>query len=553
MEYHLYSSDGPFSGFYTDFIPACPRQFLPPDMAFMSCLPTAATWDASLGLHGRYPADSLTGVSLADINPFDPAGTSQETWTGSPHVADFLSPLQERYPGADSQSPASLDGADANASQPLFNPSSCSGQSPGMAGSPSMRSATPSHGEGESQHSPAAETDRPDAASPMWDADANDPFRPRHSLKKRPAPTRSLDQGPPKRRRAGAPATPPATSLPSSTGANTDSIALTCRECSVCFQDETLLQAHIKKQHTRPFICVFGFAGCPSTFASKNEWKRHVMSQHLVLFYWLCDLDDCAHKKNGPSAAAAKSNSGRHSRSARRPSERLLTLGQPIGPPLPNGVIFNRKDLYTQHWRRMHAPPHVKKASKACASKGHGPANAEVDWKDMMASNQSRARRTRCELPEHMQCPASHCDLVFSGADAWDQRMEHVAKHLEKASVGDEDPVVFGGPTDPSLMEWVTRPDVAVVRNVGGGKWALNNLLRSATEGRGVGRRRDVGAKSSTMVSQTAAAVVSMPQTMSTLSFSTKTPAVVAPLGDAEVAVDEGEVDAEGEEWPLAG
>ena len=33
------------------------------------------------------------------------------------------------------------------------------------------------------------------------------------------------------------------------------------------------------------FNCVFDFAGCKATFAKKNEWKRHVATQHLLLNY----------------------------------------------------------------------------------------------------------------------------------------------------------------------------------------------------------------------------------------------------------------------------
>lgn len=121
--------------------------------------------------------------------------------------------------------------------------------------------------------------------------------------------------------------------------------------------------------------------------------------------------------------------------------------------------------------------------------------------------------------------------------------MEHVAKHLEKAATGAEDPVVFGGPTDPSLMAWVTSPDVAVVREVDVDKWVLNNPLRSASEGRGVGRRRDVLPSTASLAS---GPMVGIPQTMS-LSFSRSTPTVVGSEND-EVEIEEGDEDAEGEE-----
>ena len=69
------------------------------------------------------------------------------------------------------------------------------------------------------------------------------------------------------------------------------------------------------QQAPRPFTCPLMPYSCPKTFTSKNEWKRHVLTQHLLLGFWRCDL--C------PDAAA-------------RPND------------------FNRKDLFVQHLRRMH-------------------------------------------------------------------------------------------------------------------------------------------------------------------------------------------------------
>ncbi|KAL9051386.1 MAG: hypothetical protein Q9162_006040 [Coniocarpon cinnabarinum] len=68
-------------------------------------------------------------------------------------------------------------------------------------------------------------------------------------------------------------------------------------------------------QPPRPFSCPLAPYSCLKTFTSKNEWKRHVLTQHLLLGFWRCDL--C------PDAAT-------------RPND------------------FNRKDLFVQHLRRMH-------------------------------------------------------------------------------------------------------------------------------------------------------------------------------------------------------
>lgn len=230
---------------------------------------------------------------------------------------------------------------------------------------------------------------------------------------------------------------------------------LTCSECpDASFKDATGLQNHIKKQHTRPFTCVFSFAGCVSTFAAKNEWKRHVASQHLLLNYWLCCQGACA-KISNANLSSAHVFSG-HGATA---------------PALPNGAIFNRKDLYTQHVRRMHVPPALKKQIKQ--------KKTVQEWEERIQTLQGEAHKLRCDLPKYMVCPAARCGAQFHGSNAWDERMEHVAKHLEKAAAGLEDAIAFGGPGDPTLTSWAARADVAVVvPSAAPGGWTMNNPLR---------------------------------------------------------------------------
>jgi hypothetical protein len=234
----------------------------------------------------------------------------------------------------------------------------------------------------------------------------------------------------------------------------------TCRECrNTSFKDDAGLQKHIKQQHTRPFTCVFRYAGCESTFASKNEWKRHVVSQHLVLQYWLCTQDGC-------SKVANNAHNSRKGSSAASSSAVAMTVGS-----LPNGAIFNRKDLYTQHVRRMHTPPAVKKSIK---NKKPTP-----EWDERLKAMQNEAVRERCDLPVHMRCPAEGCQAEFTGASAWDERMEHVARHLEKAAAHQEPSVEFGGVNDETLARWAASPEVNVVQ-LHGNQWRLHNPLKGS-------------------------------------------------------------------------
>jgi len=202
------------------------------------------------------------------------------------------------------------------------------------------------------------------------------------------------------------------------------------------------LERHVKSTHTRPYKCVFNFAGCESTFSSKNEWKRHVSTQHILLHYWICQEGQCSQVGNATS----------HS-----------------GQPLPKGAIFNRKDLYTQHMRRMHMPVGFAWAKKQLRGQD---IELRKGWEDSLRHYQERAIRARCKLPEHLICPADGCLAEFRGEDAWNSRMEHVARHLDAASQGRELNVEFGGPNDEMLVRWASSPEVGIIQ-LQNGNWAL--------------------------------------------------------------------------------
>jgi hypothetical protein len=191
---------------------------------------------------------------------------------------------------------------------------------------------------------------------------------------------------------------------------------LNCKQCDhTPFKDPTSLQRHVTSSHTRAFICVFDFAGCNATFTSKNEWKRHVSSQHLNLTAWVCDLGIC-----GKNHASGKS----------KPAE------------------FNRKDLFTQHLRRMHTPFQVKRNKD----------RKNAEWEEKLKDLQRECLITKREPPMQLACPLQSCGVHFEGQGTWDDMMEHVGKHLEKAASGLGESV--NQEDDGLLVEWALKEGI---------------------------------------------------------------------------------------------
>lgn len=184
-----------------------------------------------------------------------------------------------------------------------------------------------------------------------------------------------------------------------------------CTHCSHApFKDSSSLRKHIAAAHTRPFPCAFSFAGCTSTFGSKNEWKRHIASQHLCLNYYRCSS---------------------------------CTSNTPDG----KGNEFNRKDLFTQHLRRMHAPFAIKKSLVKGDSKQH------AEWEAHLKEMQQSCLVIRRSPPQRSACPKPDCRSVFEGYGSWDEWTEHVGRHMEKneaAQLG----------VDDHLVKWALKENI---------------------------------------------------------------------------------------------
>lgn len=140
----------------------------------------------------------------------------------------------------------------------------------------------------------------------------------------------------------------------------------------------------------RPFPCALAQYGCGSTFRSKNEWKRHVSTHHIKIGFWRCDM---------------------------------CSLGDPSNPVYND---FNRKDLFTQHLRRMHRN-HPLTTSHVRNDVGEEEISDEA-----MAQHQERCYIVLRSNPQESTCLFTHCDKIFEGDSSWELRMEHVGAHMEK-------------------------------------------------------------------------------------------------------------------------
>ncbi|PVH99490.1 hypothetical protein DM02DRAFT_431823 [Periconia macrospinosa] len=139
----------------------------------------------------------------------------------------------------------------------------------------------------------------------------------------------------------------------------------------------------------RHFPCPLSTYGCKSDFSSKNEWKRHVSTQHIKLGFWRCDL--CT-----PTVDSNDDQTLYHN-------------------------DFNRKDLFTQHLRRMHA---------ASTPSNRNQKEHLVVTENNIAEHQKRCFMVLRETPPRSKC--LFCPETFCGPASWDLRMEHIGRHLEK-------------------------------------------------------------------------------------------------------------------------
>lgn len=203
-----------------------------------------------------------------------------------------------------------------------------------------------------------------------------------------------------------------------------------CSHCAMGFPSESTLKKHVLASHTRPFICTFQEYGCSATVGSKNEWKRHINVQHMHLETWRCDIGACAPPSCGHNHASGSASS------------KLEAQGLVYHD-------FDRKDLFTQHLKRMHSPGNA--ASRAEKAK----------YEASVEAIQKRCHLRLREPPTNTICPYCTHHPVF---ESWDDRIEHVGKHLER---GDFDKSMEI--EDVELQKWLAGEGYLVWKGPGQG------------------------------------------------------------------------------------
>ena len=200
----------------------------------------------------------------------------------------------------------------------------------------------------------------------------------------------------------------------------TRSKANPCGRVTKCYRKGTDTSGAV-----RAFICLLAQYGCESTFKSRNEWKRHVSSQHIRLGFWRCDM-------------CPQSDSGN-----------------------PSYNDFNRKDLFTQHLKRMHQ---IHFLTSALSQEGQ-----EVS-KEAVAEHVKRCYITIRTSPNSSEC--LFCTETFEGADSWEYRMDHIAKHLDEDKKNNTVQSWKSWREDVKLREWL-RQERLIEKN--GQSWKIRS------------------------------------------------------------------------------
>jgi hypothetical protein len=192
-----------------------------------------------------------------------------------------------------------------------------------------------------------------------------------------------------------------------------------------------------KADPLRPFPCPLAVYGCKSTFTSKNEWKRHVSTQHVKLGFWRCQL---------------------------------CPLSSDPANPIYND--FNRKDLFTQHVRRMHDSSSLMTRYTISSHDEDDKSQDNSIPESLMTEYQNRCYQHLRSHPPQSGC--LFCTQTFEGDGSWDQRMEHLGAHFEREKKNPKDFLdTKRWRDDPELREWLLQEGLITSDPKGG--WRIGD------------------------------------------------------------------------------
>ncbi|RMD39558.1 hypothetical protein DV735_g5573, partial [Chaetothyriales sp. CBS 134920] len=229
------------------------------------------------------------------------------------------------------------------------------------------------------------------------------------------------------------------------------------------------------RSRTRSFLCPFAAFGCESVFPTKNEWKRHTAAQHLQVDFYRCDLGVCS-----PS----------------HPNQITIDKGH---------NDFNRKDLFTQHCRRMHWDE-CEGLQRSKLKNKEWPtwtSKEKAVFESFMAVVRERCLLDGRRPPSKSECGVCGKSFVDDDAacdntvKAWGEMMDHVGRHYEK---GEHETQLQ---QDAGLREWCEEHEMGVWIN---GKYWLTGCEPEEQPEKGASTKRRTRARRSSSLNNSSPA-----------------------------------------------
>jgi hypothetical protein len=119
----------------------------------------------------------------------------------------------------------------------------------------------------------------------------------------------------------------------------------------------------------------------------------------------------------------------------------------------------------------MHTPYMLKEGSKEHA-----------EWEEKLKELQVSCLILKRNPPPRLACPDKDCETVFEGANCWDDRMDHFAKHVQRAGIAlGRDQMVVKEGCDELLIDWVLKE--RIIESIPGG--GFQNCPQNGLKGHG--------------------------------------------------------------------